>query len=298
MWKTSSGSRSIFVSGFSGLPWWRGRPISREGRGVDCSFLKADQRAILRGRCIQRLPHQHPYLLSWTRPELFHSTTRIQSSLSTVSSPTVLSRLDNATFHLREHCDLLFDLDLPEGRCVGLQLRDSKESRDGLAPTAIAENPQHWIHHVLHPEEVVYGISQPSENGRNSFLLGRLALREALKCEAGGIDPMTITSYCILKDEHGRPNVPRGFLGSISHKHNTAVALVAVDRQPTEEAPLLGIGVDVEEAFADKSRIARKVLTKNEIESLGKVEVCATQCFRILLHADSVILTSTSPIVN
>ena len=76
---------------------------------------------------------------------------------------------------------------------------------------------------------------------------------------------------CILKDEYGRPKVPTGFLGSISHKDNIGVALVAEDG---DVAPLIskGIGIDIEKASTLKSRIERKILTPNEREKLGHVE--------------------------
>jgi enterobactin synthetase component D len=168
-------------------------------------------------------------------------------------------------------CDRLFDLELPEGRCIGLQLHDiSPDHPDSLEPQALA-NPDHWTRRVLHPEEVAYAREQPSENRRTSFVLGRLALRQGL-----GFGQHHLSSVdSILKDEYGRPNVPPGFLGSISHKGNSAVALVTVDRSPTAGAgrPVLGVGVDLEDCTTDKSNIATKVLTRDEIKELGNVEV-------------------------
>ena len=73
----------------------------------------------------------------------------------------------------------------------------------------------------LHPGGVL-----PSEQRLRIFLLGRLAIRQALPSVA----ELSLTSP-ISKDEHGRPQVPPGFLGSISHKDKTGVALVVPQHQ-------------------------------------------------------------------
>ena len=127
----------------------------------------------------------------------------------------------------------LFDLQLPEGRCIGLLLSDVDPSHaDALTPEGIA-HAKHWIHDMLHPQEVSFGVAQPSHHARTSFFLGRLAMREALRLERH-----TSKSISILKDEHGRPTVPNGYLGSISHKGATGVALIATT---TEEHLATGI---------------------------------------------------------
>jgi len=127
----------------------------------------------------------------------------------------------------------LFDLQLPEGRCIGLVLSDVDPSHaDALTPEGIA-HAKHWIHDMLHPQEVSFGVAQPSHHARTSFILGRLAMREALRLERH-----TSKSISILKDEHGRPTVPNGYLGSISHKGATGVALIATT---TEEHLATGI---------------------------------------------------------
>jgi len=75
----------------------------------------------------------------------------------------------------------LFDLQLPEGRCIGLLLSDVDLSHaDALKPEGIA-HAKHWIHDTLHPQEVSFGVAQPSHHARTSFFLGRLAMQEALR---------------------------------------------------------------------------------------------------------------------
>jgi len=187
--------------------------------------------------------------------------------------------------------DRLFDFEVPEGRCVGLDLREFSESDpDSLEPENIAANASHWIRSILHPEEVSYGLSLPSRGRRETFFIGRIALREALGIVVG--EQMISTSspsqsdkknnYTIavgdippiLKDEHGRPSMPKGYLGSISHKGRAGVGIVARDvtYSSPEDPPKLGIGIDLERT-TNKRNIARRVLTEYEIETLGQIKV-------------------------
>jgi hypothetical protein len=158
----------------------------------------------------------------------------------------------------------LFDLDLPEGRCIGLRLSEVDPSHaDALTPEGVA-HAKHWIHNLLHPQEVSFGVAQPSQHARTSFFLGRLAMRDALRMEKD-----TAKSISILKDEHGRPTVPHGYLGSISHKGTIGVALVATT---TDECLVTGIGIDIEQTFSGRRSIAPRVLTEREQSELGRID--------------------------
>jgi 4'-phosphopantetheinyl transferase N-terminal domain len=258
----------------------------------------------------------------------------VASALSSPSSPVppALGAYDiRCSVTGRVVCERVIDLWAPEGRCVGYAVpalvvaedddgKASQASSHSLASVAELQSPRHWIREYLHPREVEHGMGQPSEVGRTSFLLGRLALRQALECVAkmdGGVDadrsgahsPATTTTtvpfrssshnfadWVLLKDAYGRPSIPRGFLGSVSHKKNVAVALVARDdsivdganlvlRAPLQHdtsttprsilpLPTRGLGVDLEAAASrNKISIARKVLTADEIDALGSVPV-------------------------
>jgi 4'-phosphopantetheinyl transferase EntD len=85
----------------------------------------------------------------------------------------------------------------------------------------------------------------------------------------------------ILKDMYGRPQIPTGFIGSISHKACTGVALVTTSTKnkdpsnvlpPPSTALVSSIGVDIERTFSRRSSIAKKVLTANEMKQLGKLQ--------------------------
>ena len=187
-------------------------------------------------------------------------------------------------------CERVLDLQLPEGRCVGYAINMTSAStsdpqhllqhpESALTLQALA-SPHHWLREYLHPQEISHGCNIPSDVGRTSFLLGRLALRNALRQVMGEDSLMQqhtvdALSHCILKDSYGRPKVPRGYLGSISHKRNIAVALaVAVDHATAMSRPLQGIGIDIECASAKRgSRVASKVLTPHERASLGRLRV-------------------------
>jgi 4'-phosphopantetheinyl transferase EntD len=265
------------------------------------------------------------------------------------------------------HC--FFDHQVPEGRCVGIQLlpvpNDHIHSlrQDHLlqSTTEPDENPahphhRHWLFDFLHPEEIQYGLQLHHINHRQSFYMGRLAIRHALQqpppppasTEEDGMpsllvqnqsyhpDDATIgtskrtinvsssqmlstssasTSFrvsddtknrnigvinnnnsslsirsSILKDMYGRPLLPNGYLGSISHKGSIGVALVqnvedqylhhqqiqlssgaGVGLQLPLPTPRMGIGVDIEDISHAHLRrnVARKVLTPHEVQNLG-----------------------------
>lgn len=190
----------------------------------------------------------------------------------------------------------VFSFDLPEGKCVGLRLSNPNQAptvATSLDPSQIESNNNHWIKQILHPDEVQYGFQRPSENARMTFYIGRLAMRTAL-AEMNGVDSHTAVEYGdrfggftklpsvstndqpILKDEHGRPQVPNGFIGSISHKQTTGVALISTLPPGKDKEnltwPTIGVGVDIEQSFSRRRNIARKILTPNELEDLGKLD--------------------------
>jgi phosphopantetheine--protein transferase-like protein len=191
---------------------------------------------------------------------LLLQVSRIASFPSSIAAPrnqlfltgplrTVTSLATSFT-HSTKYTKTLFDLQLPEGRCIGLQLAED-ETEMALEGWS---NASHWIHECLHPDEVKYGQQQTAAV-RKSFLLGRMALRLA----SGNNQPC-------LKDRHGRPTLPQSHMGSISHKGNLGVALIA------PSCPRTSIGVDIELCESKRRSIAPKVLTEREIRSLGQLE--------------------------
>lgn len=217
-----------------------------------------------------------------------------ESNAMAVAASSVLT-IDSSDY------ERVFSIDLPEGVCVGL--------KNNLAPspdTWQEGEPIRWVRDYLHPKEVEYGINLSSNGARETFFLGRLAMRMALStassCYDGGVEEMAaerkichlsagidsfadassdlsclnIDEFSILKDKYGRPTIPSGFLGSISHKGNVGVALVAEDvssdRDNDSFQLMKGVGIDIEKASARKQRIEKRILTPNEINNLGGLE--------------------------
>ena len=91
-----------------------------------------------------------------------------------------------------------------------------------------------------------------------SFVGGRLALRVALT-------KLGAPLYDSLPNPRGAPNVPAGYRASISHKDEVAIAYAEVDSG-------WYVGVDLEVSTPDRSRIARKVLTDDELRVVDTLQ--------------------------
>jgi len=138
--------------------------------------------------------------------------------------------------------EVLFDVTLDHGRCVGVTLPEENAAIAAMA----AER--------LRPEEREAAAALGPVR-RRGWVGGRVALREAL-ARIGKTAPP------ILADERGAPRLPPGTTGSISHKEHVAVALVAM-----EEAGKVGVDVEID---APRGRdIAAKVLRPEELAELG-----------------------------
>ena len=89
------------------------------------------------------------------------------------------------------------------------------------------------------------------------FVGGRIALRRA--CEQLGVRPPPL-----LQDDRGAPVVPKGLVGSISHKKTLALAMVANARDGT-------LGVDLEAYGPERLSIAGHVLTEGEQRAIEQM---------------------------
>jgi 4'-phosphopantetheinyl transferase EntD len=129
---------------------------------------------------------------------------------------------------------------------------------NAITPENLANNPNHWVHSIYHPDEVSYGMNLSVSS--KSFWMGRLAMRVALG----------FPEYAILKDSYGRPQLAPGICGSISHKLDCGVALIS--ERTSNNTTLAGVGVDIEvTSRPGKRSIAPRVLTKKEREELGRI---------------------------
>ncbi len=119
-------------------------------------------------------------------------------------------------------------LGLAHGACVIVELEDEARA---LAQLAAAEQDR---------------AAELGPIRRREFIAGRTALHLALGSDAP-----------ILSDDRGAPALPPGWVGSVSHKHALAVALVA-------PAGAGHLGVDLELAVPPRGDIGRRVLTARE----------------------------------
>lgn len=105
---------------------------------------------------------------------------------------------------------------------------------------------------MLHPEEEQIVVGATAASRHAAFRGGRTALRRALAHFGTGNEP-------ILKDERGAPILPRGYVGSISHKTAFAVALAS---------PHDGFsrGIDIELLRAPRADIASRILRDEELD--------------------------------
>ena len=260
----------------------------------------------------------------------FNQNNVVNTIHQTANAPNFSTHKDQNTFISNEnkdtlqsmtdsnHFEMLFSLDLPEGKCVGLRLskqhlnnNSNNNNKDDDIPSSLSayqieSNDDHWIKRILHPAEVQFGIELPSENARLTFFIGRLAMRTALMLASGcstnpGDSPsgdavlqcndigigyedrkfggfiklpsVSKLDHSILKDTHGRPQVPKGYIGSISHKKTTGVALVSNTSEDISDSstPKIGIGVDIEQSLPRSKNLANKILTSNELDNLGQL---------------------------
>ena len=133
----------------------------------------------------------------------------------------------------------------PHGVCAAIHLPGTNEP----VPEAFLSE--------LAPEEseharTLKGYRQPE------FVGGRLALRAAFR--SMGIAPPTV-----LPDERGQPQFPAGLVGSVSHKRDLAIAMVARETDGT-------LGVDLEDPGPARPGIASHILRPAELALVQSLE--------------------------
>ncbi len=136
--------------------------------------------------------------------------------------------------------------DTVHGLLVAVRLDDAADD-DGLAH--------------LHEDERALAATWALKR-RRTWAGGRIALRRALALR--GFDDDVVRGV-VTKDDRGAPVLPRGALGSISHKDELAVALV-------DTAGAGRVGVDVEPLARRSVDVARHVLTPREIAELAGLD--------------------------
>jgi 4'-phosphopantetheinyl transferase EntD len=104
----------------------------------------------------------------------------------------------------------------------------------------------------LHPDERAHA-TQLGGFRQVQFVGGRLAMGE-LFAELG------LRRVPVLSNEHGAPALPTGVTGSITHKMDLAVAMIARGHP--------GLGIDLEETDRDRPGVAARVLRPEELAAV------------------------------
>lgn len=141
--------------------------------------------------------------------------------------------------------DVVFDLSLEHGRCVGVRIPEEEGHLHALAEERLLAEERE-------------PIARFAPARRRSWVGGRAAMREAL-------ERASFSAPAVLSDARGAPTLPRDLAGSISHKDHIAVALVA------REA-VARVGVDVERDAAQRTDISSRVLATDELAELDGLD--------------------------
>lgn len=202
---------------------------------------------VVRSRHVMAFPIQRLSMIQRQRRRAsYYTSTTIHATISDLPTEVVLPN----------HVNKWLDVQLPEGRCVGVYVAELPGNKGAFAtPESLAATPDHWMHAAYHPRELAFGM-ELSDSVASSFWLGRLAMRIALE----------FPDYPILKDSYGRPQLGGKVCGSISHKGTSGIALVS------NSTLVAGVGVDLEfTSRPGKRSIAPRVLTEREQEVLGSI---------------------------
>lgn len=134
--------------------------------------------------------------------------------------------------------DISETLATPHGVLVAVPIPDAP---DPVPESALA---------ALHPDEAAFALTLRGYR-QVQFVGGRIALRGARRAVGAPLDPS-------LPDDRGAPRLPAGWAGSVSHKRDLAVAMVARDAAGT-------LGVDLEDYGPPRPAIMDRVLRPEEL---------------------------------
>ncbi|HEY1695703.1 MAG TPA: 4'-phosphopantetheinyl transferase superfamily protein [Polyangiaceae bacterium] len=140
----------------------------------------------------------------------------------------------------------LFVWELDHGCCAGVALPDGGTAA-GDAGEAVGA--------LLAEERAAAASMAPAR--RRTWVGGRAAMRATANA-------LGVTLPPIGSDDRGAPVLPHGFIGSISHKDELAVALLA-----REARDGVRVGVDVERDAPRRIDVSRKVLRDEELTAVA-----------------------------
>ena len=126
---------------------------------------------------------------------------------------------------------------------------------------------------LLHPEEAALAEAMPPAR-RATFVAGRLAMRAAMGFTLAEGGPQAVFAP-ILRTARGAPVLPNVVAGSVSHKHDAALALMSA-RGTLPSGASMHVGVDLEHRptprDVERPSIARRILTAPELDALSSLD--------------------------
>jgi enterobactin synthetase component D len=149
--------------------------------------------------------------------------------------------------------EVLFRVDLPHGRCVGVRVPNILEQEDSCA--------------LPEEERAFWAALSPAR--KPTWLAGRIALHAALR-------DVGLDRGAVLATNRGAPELPEDVTASISHKRTLAVALAS----PKTDGLSLGVDIEplpnlpislTEPAWDQRPDISSRVMTGEELAALARV---------------------------
>lgn len=154
-------------------------------------------------------------------------------------------------------------------------------------PPALSIDVDTWLPHLvaterLHADEAALVAAMPPTR-RATFVAGRLAMRSAMRA-ALAAQSSTDAFAPILRTDRGAPVLPASVAGSVSHKHDAALALM---RPITPQRMHVGVDLEHRPTERDLARpsIAKRILTGPELDALAQLEA------EPLRHRERIVLS-------
>ena len=209
----------------------------------------------------------------------------LHNRASAVANPPRAIRERRFGVHAGAPFTVAFQSTMAHGSCVAVRLPPLPHPLSTLSDDEALEIETLLDRADLHPAEADH-MRRMQLHQRVLFAGGRVALRRALErgtlAESSQESPLRGSAHRdaalepVLPGAFGAPQLPCGWLGSISHTHGLAAAIAhSCSPTPTEggggASGASAIGIDVEvKARAVSPRLARRCLAPDERASLGR----------------------------
>ncbi|MBD3667970.1 MAG: 4'-phosphopantetheinyl transferase superfamily protein [Kangiella sp.] len=161
-----------------------------------------------------------------------------------------------------------------------------------ISLSAVSFNSEHYHSELFHQ----LGISRPSkllhsiDKRCSDYLAGRIAAKAAISHSQKPF-PKLDSSLQVNCSREGAPIFPCGFVGSISHSGNFAMAAVSKGNH------LSSIGIDIEQTIPeeDYELVKRQVLTHDEVPLLEQLSITNNVALTLIFSAKESLFKCLHP---